>query len=162
MTKHYPKSERKDKRRRFQFRFWLDVAQDEWYDLAQRLESLKQSRQYAPTIRKALLLYLSLKDKRIDYLLQLFPWIEDAIKAKANPPDSDDNSDLRKEIAMLRQAVLSQTKADTVQHSPRAMNVPSIRTPSFDDDPVDDIVLKRDTSTDSAQNFLNSMLALQG
>lgn len=109
MMKQYPKSDRKDKRRRFQFRFWLDVAKDEWYDLAQRLESLKQSRQYAPTIRQALALYLSLKDKRIDLLLELFPWIEDAIKDKINPPDSS-GGDLRKDIDQIKQLILSRGK----------------------------------------------------
>ena len=41
------------------------------------------------------------------------------------------------------------------------MAVPTLRTPTFDDLGSDDIVLKKDTSTDAGKNFINSMMALQ-
>lgn len=69
----------KDDRARAQFRFWLDVMKDPEFELAQEIMLMKQRRKFAATIRDGLRLMIDLNAGHIDVLLQLFPWVKDAI-----------------------------------------------------------------------------------
>ena len=98
-------------------------------------------------------LICDLRAKRLDVLLELFPWVENALREAAEPPDPD----IQAEITALKNLILSNGQTG----NPRPLTVTQVRTPNLDDSSDDDIVLKKDTSTDSAKNFLDSMLALQ-
>jgi hypothetical protein len=69
----------KDDRARAQFRFWLDVMKDPEFELAQEIMLLKKRKKFAATIRDGLRLIIDLRAGRIDVLLQLFPWVKDAV-----------------------------------------------------------------------------------
>lgn len=73
-------------RKRERFCFWLDVETDEQLILAEEIDGLKSSRQFAPTIRNALRLFIDLTNGRIDSLLEFFPSIEDYFREKYSTP----------------------------------------------------------------------------
>jgi len=56
--------------------------------------------------------------------------------------------------------ITQQPTQAAVEGGPRALSTPQITAPNFDDDV--EIVMKRDTSTQSAQNFLTSVQNLIG
>lgn len=150
---------------RKQIRFWLDLERDSEYRIAEIIETLKHQRQFSSAIRDGLRLLWDLKQGNVTVLLALFPWIKDALQTdKPAPPDTS-GGDLKRDIDQIKQLILSQSKPDGLVNAPagapKAMQVPAFRTPTFDDLGSDDLVLKKDTSTDSGKNFLQSMLALQ-
>lgn len=154
----------KDGRRRFQFKFWLDVAKDELYTLALELEELKQKRQFAPTIRNALTLFFSLRRGEIDLLETLFPDVVERIRSDESEEVKQFKAivrEQRRQGQLLEQLTNGTADSGSASSGPQKLNIPTFQTPAFDDD-LPDIELKKDTSTASGQNFLNSMLALQG
>lgn len=74
----------KDKRRRVQFRFWLDANDPDQSALGERLDDLKTARQFAPTLRSALRLYFALLDGNLAVLCEMFP--EAAAQLQGNRP----------------------------------------------------------------------------
>ena len=70
---------KKDKRFRKQFRFWLDENNPRDHDLLYYCEQQKGLRQFQKTIENALRLYGSLREGRVDWLLDMFPQIENMI-----------------------------------------------------------------------------------
>lgn len=60
---------------RMMFRYWLDAAKDEELELADYCESLKQKRLFTATIRDALRLIMDLRNRRLEVLFTLFPWV---------------------------------------------------------------------------------------
>lgn len=71
---------------RLQFRFWLDVLRPDEGDLADYVESLKESRRFTQSIRDSLSLIRDLNAGRVGVLLSLFPWIEDYFRERFSPP----------------------------------------------------------------------------
>ena len=69
----------KDSRLRRKFEFWLNVLRDDHLELAQEIDSLKRQRRFARTIRDGVRLVADLREGRIDVLLELFPWVRDAV-----------------------------------------------------------------------------------
>jgi hypothetical protein len=69
----------KDGRARAQFRFWLDVMKDSELELGFEIVLMKKRRKFQETVKDALRLMIDLRAGRIDVLLQLFPWVKDAI-----------------------------------------------------------------------------------
>jgi hypothetical protein len=69
----------KDDRARAQFRFWLDVMKDPEFELAQEILLMKKRRKFQTTIKDGLRLMLDLRAGKIDVLLELFPFVRDAI-----------------------------------------------------------------------------------
>jgi hypothetical protein len=66
-------------RSRVQFKFWLDILKDEQFELSMEMMLLKKRRKFTTTIRDAMRLILDLRAGRIDVLLELFPFVRDAI-----------------------------------------------------------------------------------
>lgn len=149
---------------RKRFNFWLNILDDSDMAVAEHIQFLKNERSFTQSIRDGIRLVMDLRQGRVDVLKELFPDIVTKLSSNATPPTSG-GGDWRREIEMLKQAVLSQADGlinTPTNGAPKTMQVPAFRTPTFDDLGKDDIVLKKDTSTDSAKNFLNSMMALQG
>jgi hypothetical protein len=73
---------KKDKRHRCQFRFWIDAKKAGEYALGEYLVMLKQQRKYAGFMRDAIRLLKDLREGNTDVLLELFPYIEEAIEAR--------------------------------------------------------------------------------
>lgn len=159
---------KKDKRWRGQFRFWLDANKPDELAIGQGLMDLKARRQFAPAIRNALRLWLDLRAGKVDVLLALFPWVADAFNQATQPaPMTNIEQQLeRLEQLMLRQGAIPipipTPQEPSASAGPKALNVPTFDAPPLEDDDTIELDIKRDTSTASAANFINSMLALQG
>lgn len=123
---------RRDRRHRFQYRFWIDANKDEELLLGEELDELKSRRLFASTIRNALKLFLSLKKRNIDLLIKLFPWVEEAIEERIaerqarfeSPANMEFTHILRQQSMILEQLAMRQAPALPAQtHQP---HVPEI------------------------------------
>jgi hypothetical protein len=85
----------KTPRRRFMYRFWLDVNKPDQRALAEALEAVKARRKFAPTVRDALRLFLDLQDGNTGELCRLFPDLvaESAPSRRVSLPTRDGNPD---------------------------------------------------------------------
>lgn len=70
------KKEKKDKRRRKQFRFWLDEYAEKDAELLWYCEQLLNIRQWQRTVKEALTLYGMLQSNDLSLLVKLFPNID--------------------------------------------------------------------------------------
>lgn len=95
--------ERTPARRRYQFKFWLNISRPDELVLAQHADNLKSRRQWQPFIRDAFKLLVSLHEKRVDVLVSLFPWIDEYFKTKYAPPAQDLTAVLKQQADILAQ-----------------------------------------------------------
>lgn len=65
---------------RLQVKFWLDSHKSLEAELYDALQALKDHRQFTATIRNALRLLLDLRARKVDVLLELFPWVAEYFK----------------------------------------------------------------------------------
>lgn len=72
----------KKKRFRLRFTFWLDMLKIQEQDVAERIEVLKDERQFSKAIRTGILLFDDLRLGNVDQLLKQFPWVKDKIIAQ--------------------------------------------------------------------------------
>lgn len=113
-----------------QYRFWLNVADDDEYKLAEECESLKANRGFAPTIRDGLRLILSLRRGEFDVLYELFPGIVDRVKNHLLEEAfaiiahmAQEQEALRHEIAALRKQIGTGYVAGVPAKPPKAQMV---------------------------------------
>jgi hypothetical protein len=66
-------------RPRVQFKFWMNIAKDDEFELSMEMMLLKSRRKFATTIKDGLRLMLDLRAGKIDVLLELFPFVRDAV-----------------------------------------------------------------------------------
>lgn len=142
---------------RERFDFWLDLTKDEHFSLADLIHELKQQRAFARTIRDGIRLIHELRAGETELLFELFPWIAQQQRAAGDGSDGD----LRREIAELKLLMHQQNDGGyTMQGGPKAMTVPTISAPVFDDDMPALVMKKAKSDGRSAQNFLDSAFAL--
>lgn len=158
-------------RYRLRFTFWLDMIKPDETVLADQIEQLKNERSFVRTIRDGIRLILDLRSGRTEVLFELFPWLKNDLSQPvttiiSTAPDTG----LHHQLERLEQLILQQgaVPIDTRQYpqtaiesGPRPLAVPHFSVPDVEPDDDDTVVLKRDTSTSSAMNFINSMLNLQ-
>jgi hypothetical protein len=163
---------RKDNRFRCQWRFWMDANKPDEYAIGQALADLKKRRQFLPTVRAALRLFLDLKAGNTTVLFELFPWIQDSLKPTAPPPP--DTSGLQRQLQRLEQLLLEQgelpappadypqMKESATTDAPRQLAGAGVKLPkpTFDGDDQDTVILTRNTSMDASLNLFNTMNAL--
>lgn len=132
-------------RYRVQHRFWLDLKKDHEDRLDEWLHSLKQSRQFVSTVRDSLRLFFDLKNGKTDVLLELFPF-------------ASEQRQLQQQLGRL-EAMLTQPSP---ANGPKPLTaLPNTLRKVVDDGDDDLLVIGKDTSTNSAENFLSSMMRLQ-
>lgn len=168
---------------RWQLKFWLDSNKVDQLDLGRWIHELKLTKQFAPTVRKALALYRDLMAGEFTMLYQLFPDTK-----PVSPPISPEKikemeqeiTSLRKDVDMLTGIIIkikiSETVDPSVKMSSGAGNVAPIKMltnngvnkapapPVDDDDDSDLLVIRKDESAGqrSAENFIRSAFALNG
>jgi hypothetical protein len=146
------------------YKFWLNLENDSEYTVAEHVEKLKADRSFTRTIRDGIRLICDLRAGRLDILFELFPWVKAELIAGVQTHETAGEKALKDQLKRIEQQLLQQghtpvqLPSSTSEASPKSMRVPQFDTPNFDDD---DLVLKKDTSTDSAKNFLQSMMNLQ-
>jgi hypothetical protein len=158
------------KRFRLRYTFWLNLIDPAENLIAERIEALKADRTFAKTMRDGIRLICNLRAGRLDVLFELFPWVKAEFLAGVQPQQTAGELALQQQLTRLEKLLTEQI--NVVQHpspvlqpvtggGPRALNAPKFDLPRLDDDDSETLVVQRDTSTDSALNFLNSMLRLQ-
>jgi len=137
-------------RYRVQHKFWLDLKKDQEDKLDEWLHALKASRQFVSTVRDALRLFFDLKEGKTDVLLELFPF-------------ASEQRQLQQQLARLEGLIQQSAHqpAPLVSGPKPLTGLPKVLPRVVDDDDDDLLVIGRDTTTDSAMNFLTSMLSLQ-
>lgn len=151
-------------RHRIGYTFWLDLLKPQEENLSDEIELLKNKRSFASTIRDGIRLILSLREGRVDVLLELFPFVRE----KLQPPPMSGNDDLKKELAWIKELMLSQYKGDggikmaSVGQGPKPLIMNTAPITAYDDD--DELVIRKDKGSGerAAQNLINSMMALNG
>ncbi len=151
-------------RPRMRFVFWLNLANPLEFTLAEVLERCRSERKFTGLIRDGIRLVWDLRKGNVDVLLELFPWVKEALTQKEQPGIQDGFMRLE-QLILQHNAIPADMSAQpqTVnQFAPKALSVPQFLSPSLDDeDEFDTVILKKDTSTNSATNFINSMFNLQ-
>jgi hypothetical protein len=153
---------------RWRVTFWLDDQKELDWSVGQSIKSLKLERKFVSAVRDGIRLIVDLRAGRLDVLFELFPWTRDALPGSTLPPSGD--GELRREIQEMKRLILEGSISAPPDGypvmkqatGPKALNVPKLAAPVFDDDDQDTVVLKRSTNTDSGQTFLNAMMGLQG
>lgn len=156
---------------RKRFEFWLnDQRQEDWlvYELISKLKKpTKGQGQFTRAIREGLRLWASLRDGQVDVLLELFPWVREAL-AKSAPPASVSgvtNSELAKEIAA--QIILQggttgyMTQSTSAPSGAKQIAAPSFAMPIFEEDDEPTVLIRASTSTDSSMNFVTALKNMQ-
>lgn len=151
---------------RVQHRFWLDISKDNEYALAEQLAEKKAERLYSATLRNALKLYFSLAEGDTSVLDDLFPFArQEALQRDSgggSGASKEDITRLEKILASLTSNNMLMRPTQPAGDGPKPMTVPQFDLPRFDDDDDDfTIELQPVTDTGAAQNFINSMIALQ-
>jgi hypothetical protein len=153
-----------ENRYRLRFTFWLDMLKPEEVELADQIELLKNDRSFVRSIRDGLHLVTSLRQGRTDVLFELFPWLKNELvsSTSARSENALQRQLERLETLILQQGAIPIDAPKSTPGSPKALPVPKFSTPDFDDsDDLDTVIIQKDTSTNSAMNFVNSMLNLQ-
>ena len=155
---------------RLKFTFWLDMNKRDEQELAAVIEDLKGERTFTGAIRDGLRLYSRLKRRDVSVLGELFEWWDGWLEAHVQERINEglkkrDDDDMLRRMAMLEQAVLAQRNGtdDRIMQPSGPRPVSSKPVYEVDDDDVALLQssMKKDTSTDSAQNFINAMMNLQ-
>jgi hypothetical protein len=155
---------RKNVKKQFRKRvtFWLDFAKREEDSLGELIETLKEERKFAKTVRDGIRLICDLRAGKLDLLLELFPWVKTKLLTELEPHENALERTLREYMERFEQQyVAPKTLNSTVSGGPKPLNVPRLDVPKFDDDDLDTLVVKKDTSTDASLNFINAMMRLQ-
>ena len=153
-----------NKRYREKFMFWLNLIDDQEFAIAELISELKRERRFASTIRDGIRLICDLRQGKVDVLFELFPWIKTRLLAEAHSLETAGERALREQLERIEQQLLQQGNVPVqlpsqAESGPKAMAVPQFEKPVYNDE--DDLVIKKDTSATSAQNFINAMLTLQ-
>jgi hypothetical protein len=153
---------------RLRFTFWLDLLKPDEEQLADQIELLKNDRSFAGTIRDGIRLICDLRAGRLDVLFDLFPWVRAEFLGyfqSLQPPKNSAQSELERQLARVEALLVQQgsvpisTTAKTINSAgPKPLSVPQFAIP---DDEEITLEIRPDTSTNSAQNFINSMFRLQ-
>ncbi len=162
-------------RYRLMYKFWLDMNKPEEEAIAETVEILKEKRSFAKTIRDGIRLICDLRSGNVDALEYLFPWIVDHYTQ--TPPSNGGNDDsgqqvTRDDIEHLEKLILANGSAPGmvmngnggVQSSQPGNARPIIAEPEFNDDDtllIEAVETTTEQNAKAANNFLNSMMALQ-
>ena len=150
---------------RLMFKFWLDVTKPEEGRIADKIEILKNERTFSQVIRDGIRLMWDLKQGKTDVLYELFPWVQ--ADAPSRSLNQSNNPKLASQLKRIEQLLLEQSQtpaleAELGRGEIKRLNVGSMAPPSFDDDDIPTINVRKATSngTSATTNFLNSLQAL--
>lgn len=143
-------------RKRMRFTFWLNTRDYAERRVADLIDQLKAEGAFTQTIRDGLRLMVDLRHGRTTTLLEMFPWVAEAVAPAPAPGDGE----VLREIARLRDLILAQQAAPAFPPPPR--DTPALRPLTALDEEGDVVLTVTATkATNSAANFLGSLLALQ-
>ena len=136
------------KRRRIRFHFWLDINKEHESEVADTIAELKRERAFTSALRDGILIIADLRRGKVDKLLEIYPWLKDAIGKPKGEPDSSGGD----EIAMLKEKMYQLERLIIAGNQSPAMVAKTMQEPAF--------VIEKDHSQDAAKNLLGAMSGL--
>ena len=154
------------KRKRKRFNFWLDDNSDSDIDIIRDIKKLKKKRKFSQAIRDGLRLIPSLMRGETDVLFEMFPTIHDKLYAQMEADimerwQKQQEGEVINHLIELR-GVIQSIKDKPVLSAPMQGTVTMQRVTTVTDETMQLEVKRVEGDGKSAQNFLNSMMALQG
>jgi Arc/MetJ-type ribon-helix-helix transcriptional regulator len=151
----------KDKRTRFQYRFWLDITKSMERELAEQVDALKRGRSFSTFIRDGLRLMIDLSAGNVEVLVELFPWVADRFNGQpvqiAQQPAVD-----KAWLEDLLQGALMRIQETRQGAGPKPLTSRTFALPEFDEDEgISQLIVTHAGKGDSAFNFIHSVLPLQ-
>lgn len=156
-------------RYRVMHKFWLNAADDFDDKIDAMIHELKAQRMFTQTVRDGIRLVVDLRNKSFDVLFELFPWIdwwlETEIERRVSERIAEQGraqADLMARMTALEARLAASEQAVTdAPVGPKALNVPQVAGPVFEDD-GDELVIKKAKSDGhtSSENFLSSAFSL--
>ena len=149
---------KQDRRARWQVRFWLDLAKDTEYALAEQVQTLKASRMFTSTVREALELIFSLQKRETIILERLFPWIAEHYRTKYVVGQGD----MAARLAALETQISQMQSAAQPPPTPGPKPLAKVAAPPAEDDDDAGLLTIKKAAPDgkAASNFLASAFAL--
>lgn len=137
------------KRFRLRFTFWLDVLKPKEQDIAERIEVLKEERQFSKAVRVGLLIFDDLRLGNIDYLLDQFPWVKDRIIAKYSS-----ELDLQTQISRLEKLIQQQNAFVQTQNT----SMDFMKSYDYSDDDIELEEKTKEVDSETITKNLNASL----
>ena len=154
------------KRYKKQFMFWLDVMNRSDQLVIEDIKELKQSRQFTQVIRDGLRLIPSLMRGETETLFKMFPNLYKTLYAQMEADvmekmQREQEGEVISHLIELR-GVIQSIKDKPMLSAPMQGTVTMQRVTTVTDETMKLEVKRVQGDGSSAQNFLNSMMALQG
>lgn len=143
---------------RKRFEFWLnDQRQEDWlvYELIGNLKKpTKGQGQFTRAIREGIRLWTSLRDGQVDVLLELFPWVREALTKSTPAPTVDRVGDgqLDEIKGMLEMLTAQQNSGGYMMKSTGGSAKPTIAPPIAE--------IKQTTTSVSADTIADNFLSM--
>lgn len=156
---------------RERFMFWLDLAKDNEFYIAEMIAELKSTRRFTSTIRDGIRLICDLREGNLNVLFELFPWVRAEFleyMASVQPQKSDAELVIAEHLRKIETVLLSDGNGPHLTSGgggPKPMAVPLIPAPDYDEDEqAMMLTVKRSEGPgkQAAENFLTSAFSLQG
>lgn len=146
--------------KRRQWRFWLTLSNVEDEQLNRFCEWASEQRKLTQFICDGLRLVGTLREGRIDVLLELFPFVQQALTADVKPDNSGSNG-TDKRLDRIEQLLLENSQGTAYQMGSKPVSPKKFDEPTFDD--FDTLVLEKSTATvDASANFMASLSGMLG
>lgn len=147
-----------------QYHFLLS-EEDEQSGLQKHMDGLAKKKQLTDRIKTALTLLAQLESGNTEMLDKMFPSICNSDGSK--PPTN--SGDIASKLERIERLMLEQGGRELPEPPPGYPQLkplstklqPMFEPPHLDDDDEGTLILKKSTSTNAAQNMINSMLGLQ-
>jgi len=137
-------------------KFWLDLTKDDQDHLDEQINELKQARTFTQTVREGIRLICDLRQGNMTVLFELFPWIKADLLADVQPQETVGEKAIREQLERIE----AQLAGQGIDFDTKAIQLVNRREASDAQDDDIQLAIKKDTSTNAADNFLNSMMAL--
>jgi hypothetical protein len=144
------------------WRFWLALDKPDDELLNRFCEWASEQRKLAQFIRDGLRLIGTLREGRIDVLIEMFPFVQQALAADVKPHSSDSGGTDRR-LERIEQLLLENSQGTAYQMGGfKPVALKKVAASSFDDD-LDTLILEKSTATVSvSSNYLAGLGGLLG
>lgn len=143
-------------RYRVMHKFWLDLTKADQDHLDEQINELKQARTFTQTVREGIRLICDLRQGNVTVLFELFPWIKADLLVDVQPQETVGEKAIREQLERIE----AQLARQGIDFDTKAIQLVNRRDASDAQDDDIQLVIKKDTSTNAADNFLKSMMAL--
>jgi len=146
------------------------------------IKTLKSKRAFSAVVRDGIRLIVDLREKNLDVLYELFPWVIDRLAQEQvviqSPPAPQNNKALEDKIARLEDLILEITRGTlmiqaqstgqqpdsnrTGQLTGKPLAAPQFALPNWDEeDDTPTVIINKSNDMSSAANFVTALRSMQ-